>query len=304
MTGVLQLTGHHAGTVEIRGLASLDTGGSERPVVLMLPGYTGSKEDFAPLLDPLADNGFRAIAVDLPGQFESPGPVGEQDYQPDPLGRVIAGLITALPPPVVLFGHSFGGLVARSAVLAGARPAGLVLLSSGPGRLPVGPRRQALVLGEPVLRKQGVQAAYALLAGLSQQRAAARGAIGADPAAVSPVASPSPAAPTGPVDLAAFYRRRFLASSAAGLLGMGTALQTEPDRVAELADALMTTGIAVAVISGEADDAWGLDLQAEMARRLGSTLVVIPGAAHSAAVEQPDRLLRAVLPLLRSWTAR
>lgn len=290
MTGVLQLTGHHAGFVDLCGVAALDTGGSDRPVVLMLPGYTGSKEDFAPLLDPLADNGFRAIAIDLPGQYESPGPDSEDDYRPEPLGRVVTDLIAALPPPVVLLGHSFGGLVARSAVLVGARPAGLVLLSSGPGELPAGPRREALVLGEPVLREQGVEAAYALLQGLSQQRAA-RGTVATDEPATAPAAR-----------LAAFYRRRFLASSAAGLLGMGTALQVEPDRVAELTEALTTSGIAVSVISGEADDAWGLDQQAEMARRLGSALVMIPGAGHSAAVEQPDRLLRALLPMLRSWT--
>ncbi|MDQ1722479.1 MAG: hypothetical protein QOI26_2213, partial [Pseudonocardiales bacterium] len=31
-----------------------------RPVVLLVPGYTGSKEDFLPLLRPLAEAGYRA----------------------------------------------------------------------------------------------------------------------------------------------------------------------------------------------------------------------------------------------------
>jgi pimeloyl-ACP methyl ester carboxylesterase len=41
------------------------------PVVLLVPGYTGSKEDFLPLLRPLARAGFRAVAMDQRGQFES-----------------------------------------------------------------------------------------------------------------------------------------------------------------------------------------------------------------------------------------
>src|SRR6195952_215998 len=55
--------------------AALDTGGDGvRGTVLMVAGYTGSKEDFAPLLAPLADAGLRVVAIDQRGQFESPGP--------------------------------------------------------------------------------------------------------------------------------------------------------------------------------------------------------------------------------------
>ena len=61
--------------------------------MLLLPGYTGSKEDFSPILDPLAADGFRAIAVDLPGQFESEGPDDESDYEPMRLGAVVADVI-------------------------------------------------------------------------------------------------------------------------------------------------------------------------------------------------------------------
>ncbi|WP_211229189.1 alpha/beta fold hydrolase [Nakamurella lactea] len=284
-----QLSPHHAAPVLLRTpagilLAALDTGigePSDRPTVLLLPGYTGSKEDFAPILDPLADNGFRAIAVDLPGQHESPGPADEAAYLPEPLGRVIAELIGTLPAPVVLVGHSYGGLVARAATIVGARLAALVLLDSGPGALPAGARLDALVVGAPILRESGVEAAYAVRAGLTAQLR--------DPAAQA---------------LEDFYRHRFVSSTAAGLLGMATGLQSEPDRTAELAAALAAIEAGIAVISGEADDAWGIQAQADMARRLGGSLVPIAGAAHSPAVEQPDRLLRVLLPLMRSWTAR
>jgi pimeloyl-ACP methyl ester carboxylesterase len=293
-----QLSVHHAARVTLSAgdgaqIAALDTaarGAPDRPTVLMLPGYTGSKEDFAPLLDPLSDNGFRGAAVDLPGQYESAGPADEYAYSSRALGAVMADLIASLPGPVVVIGHSFGGLVARAAVLAGAAVTGLVLLSSGPAALPVGPRTGAMDAGEPVLRRLGVAAAYSHLESLVVARTGDAAGLGQ---------GQRPAA-----ELAEFHRHRFVASSPAGLIGMANVLRTEPDRTDELAAVLQRNNAGVAVISGEADDAWGLQPQADMARRLGVCLVLIPGAAHSAAVEQPDRLLRVLLPLLRSWTGR
>ncbi|MDI5982843.1 alpha/beta fold hydrolase, partial [Amycolatopsis magusensis] len=77
--------------------------------------------------------------------YESPGIDDEAAYTPANLGAVVADLVAELGPrPVVLLGHSFGGLVARGAVLAGARVAGLTLMDSGPGQLPDGGRRAAL----------------------------------------------------------------------------------------------------------------------------------------------------------------
>ncbi len=178
----------------------------------------------------------------------------------------------------MLLGHSFGGLVARQAVLAGAQISGLILLCSGPAAFTSGNRYDALTKGAPVLRAHGAQALYD-----GGQRAA-----GLDP--------------DDPAPLAQFYRNRFLASNPLGLLGMGQALLTEPDRTAELAAALGGTSTPVAVIAGEADDAWPLDSQRQMARTLGSELVLVPGGAHSPAIEAPDNLLAILVPLLRQWT--
>ena len=41
-------------------IAGLRAGRDGDPAVLLVPGYTGSKEDFGPLLDPLATAGFSA----------------------------------------------------------------------------------------------------------------------------------------------------------------------------------------------------------------------------------------------------
>ena len=262
-------------------LAALDAGSADAvATVLLLPGYTGSKEDFAPILDPLADNGYRAIAIDLPGQFESSGPLDEADYSPLALGAVCAEVVRDLAQhsPVVLLGHSFGGLVARGAVLAGAPIAGLVLLCSGPGALSDGARHDALLAAEPMLRLHGKELVYD-----------------------NAVAGARAARKVVPPEVAELLRRRFIASTEVGLLGMGATLQTEPDRVAELRAVLDGAHTPVAVIAGRDDDAWTLPGQDGMARRLGTELVIVEQSAHSPAVENPDGLLAVLLPLLRSW---
>jgi pimeloyl-ACP methyl ester carboxylesterase len=284
-----QLTQTSAVRTDLRGalgsIAALDTGPAAPGVgiVLLLPGYTGSKEDFAPILDPLRDSGFRAVAIDLPGQYESAGPDDEAAYAPLALGEVVAGVTADLAEqgPVVLLGHSFGGLVARGAVLAGAPVAGLVLLCSGPAAFHSGQRLESLRAGDPVLRAQGKAVVYdgTVAVGRAERK----------------VLSDT---------VAAFLRRRFLASGTAGLLGMGHALQTEPDRVDELRQALVVTGVPAAVLAGRDDDAWPLADQQDMAIRLGTELMLIEQAAHSPAVENPDGLLAGLLPLLHDWVRR
>ncbi|HEY3894374.1 MAG TPA: alpha/beta fold hydrolase [Pseudonocardiaceae bacterium] len=249
-------------------------------VAVLVPGFTGSKEDFAPLIDPLCDAGLSVLALDLPGQYESPGPDREQDVYPDPLGRALATLMVELATAgdrVLLMGHSYGGLVARAAMLAGAPVAGLTLLDSGPGALAPGWRTTMMEALEPVLRSGGT--------GAVQEVLEARDGV------------------AEPAELAALLRTRFLRSSATGLLGMGTALRTEPDRVSELATILSAGAIPCLVVFGESDDAWPLEALHEMAARLGAGLAVIPHAAHSPNTENPAALVKVLLPRWQQWLA-
>lgn len=288
-----QITPHCGRRVELPGrygpIAALHAKavetGRPAPVALLVPGYTGSKEDFAPLLDQITASGMHAIAIDLPGQYESSGPTDEQAYLSSPLGAVLAELIGKLSAeghPVILLGHSFGGLVARGAVLAGAPIVGLTLMDSGPSELPDGTRRQLLELGEPAMREHGVEAAQRLREELDK------------------LVPPTP--PQAP-ELATFLRERFLKSEPAALLGMAHALRTEPDQVSALARALQTTGTPCLIACGEADDAWSVPTQRDMADRLDADFAVIPGARHSPNTENPEALLATLLPTWRSWLA-
>ena len=72
------------------GIAAVRCGVPDAGDVLLVPGFTGSKEDFAPLLEPLSASGWRVTAIDLPGQYESPGPSRRAAYTP-------AALTTAHP---------------------------------------------------------------------------------------------------------------------------------------------------------------------------------------------------------------
>ena len=239
------------------------------PPVLFVPGYTGTKEDFLPVLPLLAAGGVRAVAMDLPGQYETPGPDLIDAYTPDALAASLLAVAGQLGRPH-LVGHSFGGLVARAAVIAAPDAArSLVLLDSGPAAIG-GDRRARMAALEPVLAAGGLPAVYDALQTM---------------AAADPVWMALPAAHK------AFLRRRFLAGSATGLQGMGDALRSEPDRT----DELKATGIPLLVAYGEHDDAWAPAVQAQMAARLGAETVVIAGAIHSPAVQQPGPTARALL---------
>jgi pimeloyl-ACP methyl ester carboxylesterase len=280
-----QLTPHQAKLVELPGRYGPIPALRRRvpgPMVLLVPGYTGSKEDFAPLLDPIAEAGLEPIAIDLPGQYGSPGPAEPAAYLPAALGGAIAELAGKLAAerPLLLLGHSYGGLVARGAVLAGAPIRGLTLLSSGPGELPVGPRRQMLEIAEPVLRNDGVDTLVQLRELVDQQ---------------------NPAWRRNPEALKQFYRDRLRTTSLESLLGMAAGLRSEPDIVEILARKLETTGTPCLVACGADDDAWPVPAQRDMAERLDADFAVIPGARHSPVMEATEPLLAILLATWRSW---
>ena len=259
-------------------------GVAERQPALLIPGYTGSKEDFLPVLGPLARAGRRVIAIDMRGQYESPAAANADGYGlaelaadvamiADLLGahqgdaRRHAGPARSRARHIHLLGHSFGGLVARELLLAqAARISSLTLMSSGPGAL-TGPRAEAL------------------RAVLAELEPAAPSGLGAEVERLwYTQLEPAAVADGVPADVIDFLRTRMLRSCPTGLWSMGWGLLGCPDRTSALA----TLGAPLLVVYGENDDAWAPSIQDDMAQRLRAQRVCIPGAAHSPAVEAPE----------------
>lgn len=260
-TPVRLIAGHH-------GPLAVADSGADGAAALFVPGYTGSKEDFGPLFEPLANASFRALAFDQRGQYESPSPAGAA-HHPVALAADVIALVEKLGlRNVHLVGHSFGGLVARAAVIAAPHVfASLVLMDSGPAALPAGPRVAAMQLLRPVLLDDGIDAVWSVYES------------------------------TGTAT--EFARRRFLAQDPRALLEMGDALLAEPDRTDELRAACEAHSLPVLVLCGHDDDAWPPPLQRRMAERLAARFATIPGAAHSPAVEEPAQTARTLIDFWR-----
>jgi pimeloyl-ACP methyl ester carboxylesterase len=242
----------------------------ERETALLVPGYTGSKEDFLPLLDQLAAPGRRILAIDMRGQYQTPG---NGCYSPEELGTDIAA-IAAAEDVRHLLGHSYGGLVTREAVLNHPDPAALItsftLISSGPAAL-TGPRAEEL---------------RSLVAALAEHDVATIWMSHLEPQAVAAAVPP---------EIVSFLRDRMLGNDPAALVAMAKHLLSAPDRTDEL---IKLSDLPKLVLYGQNDNAWLPAVQEEMARVLAAQRVCIPGAMHSPNVEAPATTASA---LTRFW---
>ena len=238
--------------------------------VLLIPGWTGSKEDFTPLLPLLAAAGFDATAYDQRGQFETLGRAGA-DYTLDGFAAdALAVASTCSKEASHLLGHSFGGLVAQQAAVATTSAwRSLSLLDTGPGALGESPNRPLKMLFDAL--------GTVPMADIHRYREQAMGLKRAP-------------------DIAEFLLHRFTSNDPLSLKAMTQALIDAPDRVDEIA----ALSLPVWVGRGADDDAWPHDIQAAMAKRLGTEIHVIEDSAHSPAVENTQGLADAWLPFLTS----
>ena len=235
--------------------------------ILLVPGWTGSKEDFTAFLPLLASAGFDATAYDQRGQYETSG-APDDDYSLAGFAADAIAVSTAAGSgPSHLLGHSFGGLVAQqAAVIEPAAWRSLSLLCTGPGALGETPGRPPLT---PLVEALSVMS-------LAQIRAAL------------------PKDPSLPPDIAEFLDKRFTSNAPASIKAITQLLIDAPDII----DDVIATRLPFWVGRGADDDAWAHDVQAAMAKRLDTEINVIEDSAHSPAVENPRGLLDAWLPFL------
>lgn len=260
---------------EFAGLVA-DPSGDEQAAVVLVPGWTGSKEDFSAVLAPIAQAGYRAVSIDQRGQFETKGTDDETAYTLEAFGADLLALIAEFGERAHLVGHSFGGIVAREATIADPDAvASVTLLCSGPAALPaqVHPLLGALadaIGGSGLAVAWEAKRAYDLANG----------------------------APEETPEIEAFLERRFVSNHPVSLQAITRLLASAPDKVSEL----RATGVPVQVVFGEEDDGWPLDKQRDMAARLDVGVHVIGDASHSPAVEQPAATATTLLNFWRTTT--
>ncbi|MEV0173409.1 alpha/beta hydrolase [Streptomyces sp. NPDC050803] len=242
-----------------------------RGVALLLPGFTGSKEDFGLLHEPLAARGYRTVAVDGRGQYQSDGPAEDESaYAQAELARDVLAQAEAVGVPLHLVGHSLGGQVSRAAVLLDHSPfRSLTLIASGPARISDSQQQRVTLLRDALAVMTMAETWDAILA------------MG------PPEEVGGPARGLGGLEQ---LRRRWMGNKPAQLRATGQQLCTEPDRVAELA----AVPLSFHVVSGARDDTWPVPVLDDMAVRLKARRTVVAGAEHSPNIDRPEPTARAM----------
>lgn len=250
-------------TAEVKGPAEV------KGTVVMVPGFTGSREDFLPMAPFVTAAGYRLISYSQLGQYDSDGPEGRDvvgEYTIAKFADDLAEVLDVLAPgeKVHLLGHSFGGLVTRAAVLNDpTRFLDYVILGSPPSGQGLG---RAMDLGKlsDVLWRRGNGTLWPAMFGALEE--------------------------IFPAQVKEFLQGRIMATKTANIAGIAATMVAEPDRVAELAE----TGVRILVAAG-ANDVIPLAAQADAAARLGADFEVISDAGHTPNEEKPEELTKVLV---------
>ncbi|MFG1792284.1 alpha/beta fold hydrolase [Nocardia sp. NPDC049149] len=235
-----------------------------RGTAVLVPGFTGSKEDFEAMLPLLAAAGFRAIAYDQRGQWQSAGPDDPAGYTLGDFAGDLVGVAEQVSSdaPVHLVGHSFGGYVARAALLRNPeRFRSLTLLASGPSSV------RDINFPPPQLVAQMIEAGGQQA--IWEQMSAAMTALATMTAARQE-----------------FLHTRILTTKKANLLGILRTMETPADDAA----ALQASGVPILVGYGDTGDLWSPDVHERFAADLGARRVVYAGVGHLPNEERPQQV--------------
>ena len=208
----------------------------------------------------LAKLGWRAVAIDQRGCYETAGSELETDYTMTEFATDLKELLNTFTEPVHLLGHSFGGLVTQATALTGVKLASLTLFCSGPGAIP--------------------GTSYDWLKDFQADLRAGNKATRID----TSIAEMKAAGQIKNAEVEQFLRNRWSGSKTAALLGKAQILIDQADLSEQLAK-LTAAGLPVLVAHGVNDDAWPISQQQELAEMIKGEYVVISNSAHSPNVE-------------------
>lgn len=232
--------------------------------VLLIHGFTGSKEDFSEIGPLLAEAGFRVITFDNRGQNQSSHTKRADGYAMESLGRDVLELSNylGLQRPHLL-GHSFGGLIAQQATIIDPDNwSSLTLMCSGPGG-------RADWLEDPQFENLNNETKADIWVRLLEKDRLGNAKF----------------------DL---WKSRWLASDADSTMTYRGHLRNQASLITEISK----LGIRSHVIYGENDDAWPLEDQNAMASELEATLTVLPDCGHCPNEEKPSLLVE---ELVKFW---
>jgi pimeloyl-ACP methyl ester carboxylesterase len=254
-------------------LALVSLGDPAHPRVVLVPGATGSKEDFLLMLPLLAEAGYFVQSYDLAGNYESAdaGPVagGHYDYE-----LFVADLLAVLEAggPAHLLGYSFAGIVAQ---LATARRPELVrsltLLTTPPD--PGNSYRHVKRIGRLSTFLSARQGAGLMIWGIRTNKNK-----------------------VGPSRLA-FVRARFALTRRSCIDDIVGLMKRAPDAAAAVRETATPTLVATSE-----HDLWPVARYALLAERLGARLAVYR-TGHSPCETTPHQLVRDMLRLFREAEA-
>jgi pimeloyl-ACP methyl ester carboxylesterase len=235
--------------------------------VVLVHGFTGSKEDFNLIGPLLADMGYRVLAFDNRGQHESAHSSRADAYQAGSLARDVIELVKhfSLEKPHLL-GHSFGGLVSQRAVADSPDTfASLTIFCSGPHGIPDRPDLEATV---EIMRTMTMQESWDRFKEETDKL----------------------------LPRYELYKKRWTASDPRSTRTMALHLQNAEPLIAKI----VATKIPVHVVYGENDDAWPLALQDEMAKELAAPRTIIKDAGHCPNEDQPEETVKVLANFWRS----
>ncbi|MGN6273876.1 MAG: alpha/beta fold hydrolase [Protaetiibacter sp.] len=241
--------------------------------LLLVPGYTSSKEEFYAMAPLIAAMGWEVWGYSQRGQADSAAPEGVEQYRLDRFAGDAVAVARRIDGPVHILGHSFGGVVAAHAALAAPD-----------------------LFTSLTLMSAGMRAVTAPWVTEAMVAAAARGGL-ARWEEKNPVLAGCPAAELPPDD--AFRRARMSATSPDHLVGAAGALAT----FAELTDALAALRLPMHLLHGEQDDVWPAEGQREAAQRIGAHFTALAGVGHSVPREAPGAAAAATTGFLEGVPA-